>query len=221
MSEPSESQIDHPRQPAAPLVVVVTGLPASGKTSVALEIAAHHRLPLLCKDQVKEILFETLGWSDRAWSRRLGRASAAALLLFLQSRAAAGLPCIIESNSPGRRRANCWPSSVNSCFVPFRWSAAPKAECLRRFQARSGQRHPWHEDENLHEEYRSQLLAARYDPLDIGGTLWELVTNDRERLDVSSRNHAIGQEVQADHRVHPRPATPGLGPSSPQFLSVA
>ena len=58
-----------------PLLVVVTGPPAAGKTTVARGIAQRLRLPLVEKDTIKEALFDTLGTGDLAWSRRLGEAT--------------------------------------------------------------------------------------------------------------------------------------------------
>ena len=57
---------------AATPLIIVTGPPASGKTGLARRFAADLRLPLICRDDFKEKLFDTLGWSDRAWSKRLG-----------------------------------------------------------------------------------------------------------------------------------------------------
>jgi predicted kinase len=56
-------------------LIVVSGLPASGKTTLAHLLAAELRLPLVGRDDIKERLFESLGWSDREWSKRLGIAS--------------------------------------------------------------------------------------------------------------------------------------------------
>lgn len=50
----------------SPQVILVNGLPATGKTTLARRIATDLRLPLLAKDAIKETLFDTLGWSDRA-----------------------------------------------------------------------------------------------------------------------------------------------------------
>ncbi len=57
------------------IVVVVTGLPASGKTTLSRRLSEALRLPLLSKDLIKESLFDVLGVNDRAWSLQLGAAT--------------------------------------------------------------------------------------------------------------------------------------------------
>ncbi len=57
----------------SPLVILVTGLPASGKTTVARQVARHLGLPVFGKDDFKEVLFDTLGWKDLEWSRQLSQ----------------------------------------------------------------------------------------------------------------------------------------------------
>ena len=54
---------------AVPLLVVVTGMPSSGKTTVAEGLAARLALPLIAKDEIKESLYESLGARDVAASR--------------------------------------------------------------------------------------------------------------------------------------------------------
>jgi predicted kinase len=56
------------------MVVVVTGIPASGKTTLATALGARLGWPLISKDVVKEALFDALGTGDLQWSQRLGRA---------------------------------------------------------------------------------------------------------------------------------------------------
>lgn len=56
-------------------LVLVNGVPASGKSTVAHAIADAGKWPLLALDTVKEALFAHLGTGDRDYNRMLGRAS--------------------------------------------------------------------------------------------------------------------------------------------------
>jgi glucokinase len=55
--------------------VLVNGVPASGKSTVARAVADATGWPLLTLDTVKEAFFARLGTGDRDYSRLLGRAS--------------------------------------------------------------------------------------------------------------------------------------------------
>lgn len=61
--------------------VLVNGIPATGKTSIARAIGARLHVPVLSLDSVKEALFEELGTEDgdREYGRALGRASMLAI----------------------------------------------------------------------------------------------------------------------------------------------
>jgi predicted kinase len=60
--------------------VVVSGPPASGKTTLARAVAPALGLPLIAKDTIKQALMTVLPTPDVAASRIVGRASVAALL---------------------------------------------------------------------------------------------------------------------------------------------
>lgn len=59
----------------AKTVIVVTGLPAAGKTTASQALSEALALPLLSKDAIKESLFDVLGVRDRDWSLQLGAAA--------------------------------------------------------------------------------------------------------------------------------------------------
>ncbi len=61
-------------------LVVVSGPPASGKSTLAPALAAALDLPLLAKDVVKDALVDVLGAPDLPRSRQLGRAAVQVLL---------------------------------------------------------------------------------------------------------------------------------------------
>ena len=55
---------------SGPLLVLVTGLPCSGKTCVASRLSGELGLPMLAKDDIKEALFDALGYGGRERSGR-------------------------------------------------------------------------------------------------------------------------------------------------------
>lgn len=114
------------RQVDVPLLVVVTGMPSSGKTTIAESLAERLRLPLIAKDDLKESLFESLGAGDVAWSSRLG--SAAYNLIFeLASRIlAAHVSMIVEANffvDQQQDSRHC--RGIGS----YRFTATPRSRC--------------------------------------------------------------------------------------------
>ena len=61
-------------------LIVLSGLPASGKSTLGRAVAEALALPLLDKDAFLEALFERRGVGDAAWRRRLSRAADRALI---------------------------------------------------------------------------------------------------------------------------------------------
>src|SRR5690349_22393578 len=55
--------------------LILTGLPASGKSTLGRAVAAALGLPMLDKDDILEALFDSLGVGDAEWRRRLSRAA--------------------------------------------------------------------------------------------------------------------------------------------------
>jgi predicted kinase len=89
-----------------PLLLIILGTPASGKTTLARALALELEYPCFCKDDIKEALFDTLGTGTRDWSRRLSDASFGCLSALARVQIAARLSCIVEGNwRPRRERA--------------------------------------------------------------------------------------------------------------------
>lgn len=59
--------------------VLVNGVPASGKSTVARAVSDRFGWPLFALDTIKEPFFNELGTGDRAYNRKLGRAAYAAI----------------------------------------------------------------------------------------------------------------------------------------------
>ena len=102
----------------APWLLLVGGAPASGKTQLARQLAARYGALLCSKDQLKEVLFDTLGTGQAVaapagttlpppgWSRRLSDASFALMFQLAPALLHAGRPVLLEGNfRPGEHEA--------------------------------------------------------------------------------------------------------------------
>ncbi len=80
---------------STPLFLVVSGPPGSGKTTLAVNLAAEMELTLLSKDTIKESLMSLMPPENVEGSRHLGRA-ALAVLFAVASESLAG--AVLEGN---------------------------------------------------------------------------------------------------------------------------
>ena len=153
-------------------MVVVTGPPAAGKTTIARELAARLRLPLIAKDTIKEALFDALGSDDLAWSQRLGEATYLAMLAIAEESVAAGSGLVLEANFSrgGESRLAALPAR----FVQVHCSA-PLEVLIERYGSR--ERHPGHVDSQRIDALREAVESGRHEPLDLPGELTRVDTS--------------------------------------------
>ena len=150
----------------APLLVVVTGPPAAGKTTVARELAAQLRLPLIAKDTIKEALFDTLGAGDLAWSQRLGPPTFEVMLAIAEEALAAGASLVLEANFVRGGEVEARLAALPARFVQVHCSAQLDV-LLERYASRD--RHPGHVDRERIDALRAAVESGRHDPLDLPG----------------------------------------------------
>jgi predicted kinase len=170
-----------------PLLIIVSGPPCAGKTTLGRRLAKALSLPFIHKDGIKESLFETLGWQDREWSQQLGRASSELLWYFAEAQLAAPRSLIIESNfDPTFATSRLLALKTKVDFEPFQVQCIAAGEMLlQRFKARaaSGERHPGHVDHLNYAEFQSTLTHPRLYTLEIGGSGVEVDTTDLQQID--------------------------------------
>ena len=79
-------------------VIIIAGMPASGKSTVAKKLGTDFGYPILEKDDLKEAFFDTVGFECYAEKRRLDLAAAAVLLRAADAMLKAGTSLIIVNN---------------------------------------------------------------------------------------------------------------------------
>jgi predicted kinase len=173
-----------------PLVLVITGAPGSGKTTIGRRLARELGLPFLSKDLFKETLFDTLGWDDRAWSKRLG--GAAMTLLY---RCASAL---LEARQSLALEANFYPQWDTAPLLQLeeQWQCqfvqvmceAPLDLLAERFRARefSGERHPGHAGQASLDEIVEIILREAWPSLPLKGPLLTIDTTEFAAIDYAA-----------------------------------
>jgi predicted kinase len=157
-------------QSSAPTLLIVSGAPGSGKTTLARRLASDLRLALLVRDELKEALADALGAPpDVAASMRLGAGAYAMLYLAAKKLIEAGAGLIIESNfRRGVSEAELKPLLRSSDAGLIHCSAAPELVQSRYTQRTSrGERHAAHLDAERAAALAEDLADGRFEPLDL------------------------------------------------------
>lgn len=158
--------------------IIVTGIPASGKSTIGQAVAMALALPVLDKDEILEALFSSQGVGDAEWRTRLSRAADEAL----QERAFQLDGAVISSwwRHPASQVHSGtpieWLSSLPGVVVELHCVCSPQV-ATERFLSR--RRHEGHLDRR---KTHAQVLAsfqqhAAHGPLGVG----RLVEVDTER----------------------------------------
>lgn len=78
--------------------ILIAGIPAVGKSTVARELSRRLNMPFFSKDDLKEILFDRIGFDSRQAKVQLGEAAADVLWDCAERLMRFGLPLILENN---------------------------------------------------------------------------------------------------------------------------
>jgi predicted kinase len=165
-----------------PVLVVVTGPPASGKTTIGRQISIASGLPLISKDDFKLIFYDIFGWGGREPDRRASVAAYEVIYHIAGAELSLGRSVMVEANFREEATARFLALKKRHEFQPFQVRCtADRAVLVERLRERAagGVRHPGHADE-LNFEHLDYLLASG-PKLALGGSYHEVDTTDPAR----------------------------------------
>lgn len=182
-----------------PTLVIITGPPASGKTTLAKRLSMQFGVFMLHRDGLKETLFDSLGFQDREWSRKLGGASYELLYYLLRSILDVKVDAIVESNfKHGLHSEKFRGLQKKYGFRVVQVVCRCDAETgLKRFRARveKGERHPGHVDHVNFDEVKEMIERWDYTPLAVEGEVIEVDTSHFENVEYQKIEKALKKSL--------------------------
>lgn len=173
-----------------PILIIISGFSGTGKTTLARKIGREFSLPVIGRDDFKESLYDSLGYSDRDWSKKLGFASYKLLYLATEKLLDAGNSVIIESNFKVKTDTDKLQKTKDKhqCFLFQIHCHTDISLALERFKKRaeSGTRHPGHADASIYDEMERNLNKGGYEILNVCDRTLKIDTTNFEKIDYGS-----------------------------------
>lgn len=136
-------------------LIVLAGMPATGKSTVAAALSKAFGYPILEKDEIKETLFDTLGFEDYPQKRKLDVAATRVLLQVLETMLKAGTSVIAVNNfdtEETRRLSGLIERYQPNCVTVF-LNGQPQVLYERYVQR-----------DKMHQRHLGHVLQDRYPP---------------------------------------------------------
>jgi predicted kinase len=179
-----------------PKMILVTGLPASGKSWLANELSKALRTPQITKDGLKVAMLKELGVRDRAWDVQIGTAAIKIQMQLAIEFLQKGIPIILESNFKQEFDAPLILEVIKktSCdCLQIVCSANGDVLVDRYVKRTSSSDRPKELNAVADIEIYGPILKKGYEPLKLPGQLMTVDTNNFEEVDLSTLTSSIAK----------------------------
>ena len=169
-----------PASAARPRLIIVNGPPASGKSTLAEQIAAGLEVPYLSKDTIKEEMYDSLGKLELKITRKLGETAMRVMYTVARKILESGNDVVIEANFyQGISEKDISRLIAISDAVMIHCETDPETLKQRyKERAEAGERHPVHDDADKTDVLEDDLDKGTYEPLDLGIPLIRVDTSE-------------------------------------------
>lgn len=168
-------------------LIIISGPSASGKSVLSHRLSKDLKIPMICRDGIKEAMFDSMkkaeGVTDRQRSIEYGSAAALILVREVEEFLNAGVSCIVEAKfnpkfSEGEMTGLLQKTGAKAIQIQCVCDGETLFERFKQRSIRTG-RHPGHGDSGNAEEFKDELLAGRYPTLNIDAGLLEYDTTEQ------------------------------------------
>jgi broad-specificity NMP kinase len=178
------------------IIVIITGMPGTGKTSLGKALSEKYHFPMISKDGLKERMFDTLGWNDKEWSLKISAASHRVMDYIIEEELKANHSIIVESNFKHDIDSERFKHIQErfGCEIVQVLCWANGEMIFERFISRidNAERHHGHVEIPL-DTIKKEFIEAngRDIPLKVNGETVELDTTDLKSIEFSKVYRAI------------------------------
>lgn len=144
---------------------------------------------MIAKDDIKEIMYDEIGWSDKAFSVKLAHATFGIMDYVTEQHLKNHISLILESNySPklASKKFQQWQRDYNCTIIQIVCRTDTDVLAQRYFERQHTDRHPGHNDQGTPESYianfKQRIENGEDQPLDVDGAVQIVDTTDLATL---------------------------------------